>query len=140
MCSYFSVQAPLWNSNRRPRYGRSIVTQQKNSVIWSLTPRAIMARSLPTMSTQRLPHYRLYTSPTPACQRGFKPVTPKSPVPCLHHLPNSHRHKQEDSLQCCILGCTSGGVRVPCTYSHARRVAVGHPGLCCRVCVTSFER
>ena len=36
-------------------------------------------------------------------------------------------------------GCTSGGVYVPCIYTHARWVTVGDSGLCC-TCVTYFER
>ena len=37
-------------------------------------------------------------------------------------------------------GCTSGGVYIPSTYTHARWVTVGNSGLCCCTCVTYFER
>ena len=37
-------------------------------------------------------------------------------------------------------GCSSGGVNVPCIYSHAGWVTVGDSGLCCCVCLTSFQR
>ena len=40
-----------------------------------------------------------------------------------------------------ILGCASGGVYVPCIYTACQvRITVGDSGLCCCVCVTSFER
>ena len=37
-------------------------------------------------------------------------------------------------------GCTSIGVYVPCIYTHARWVTVGHSGLCCCTCLTYFKR
>ena len=36
-------------------------------------------------------------------------------------------------------GCTSGGVSVPCIYTHVRWVTAGDSGLCCRACMTSLE-
>ena len=36
--------------------------------------------------------------------------------------------------------CTSGGVYVPCIYTHAKRVTVSDSGLCCCTCVTYLER
>ena len=36
-------------------------------------------------------------------------------------------------------GCTSGGVYVPCIYTHVRWVTAGDSGLCCCACMTSLE-
>ena len=58
-------------------------------------------------------------------------------VPCIYmHARwefNSTRGTSSD------WGCTWGGVCVPCIDTHARWVTVGDSGLCCCVCVTSFE-
>ena len=45
------------------------------------------------------------------------------------------------SSLCYLRECISGGVYVPCTYTHARWELPywGDSGLCCCVCVTSFD-
>ena len=53
-------------------------------------------------------------------------------------VPLKEEEEEEEEEE--IWGCTSGGVYVPCIYSHAWWITVGDSGLCCCTCVTYFER
>ena len=49
------------------------------------------------------------------------------------------RQRQVEPCSRTFWGCTSGGVYVPCIYTHVRWVTAGDSGLCGRVCMTSLE-